>query len=203
MLELCAKFGAELIIDESAAVSAVGLRGAGCSESTPLLGHPEIACKITELAGFAAIPGAAICGPNILTSLMLQRSRVFASETAPAPASMSSLLAAIDLVELHGVARSHLLVLSQRLRTGIAALLKQTPDIWESPIAAISCRSIAEARELCSALLSRGILTEALQSRGALSQGGSVRLLVSSSHSDEQIDATLAALSDVLPRLSR
>ena len=203
LLELCARFGVDLILDESAAVSAVGLRGAGCSEHIASLGHPEILCKISELAPLSGLPGAAICGSSVLINLILQRSKAFGAETPPTPATMAAVIAAIDLVELQGAARSHLVVLSQRLRSGIASILKRPPEIWESPIVSIPCKSFAEARELCSALLIRGILCEPLQSRGAFSQGGSARFLINCFHSEEQIDVTLAALSDILPRLSR
>jgi len=199
--DTCAKMGASLWVDESAGIGALGPRGAGGSDREHVLVSGKITCKISELSCLLGSPGAVVCGPAVLIGYLLQRSRAIASELAASPLLSASASAAIDHIEISPGMRVSLAGLSQRFRSGIAALLHLQPELSESPVVSLPYSSGSRARDVAAGLFSRGVLVDVVQTRTLLSELSLVRFILSSAHTEAVIDSTLVALAEVLARV--
>jgi 8-amino-7-oxononanoate synthase len=92
MTELCARFGARLMVDEAHAVGVLGARGAGTSE---LLGVEEqVDLRMGTFSKSLASCGGFIAGPSEVIDYLRIASRPFLFTAAAVPAAVGAALAA-------------------------------------------------------------------------------------------------------------
>lgn len=203
---LAQKGDAELIVDESFALGVSGLRGAGALESLPL--KAGVLCAYADCSVSLGASGAFISGPLILVRYLMQRSRTFVSEVAPAPAAMAVLEGALDHVELAHQARERMTVSAAKLRDGLIQMGAIQGSAATGPIIGIPMKSLRVAREVGEALFQKGLLVDVL----ARPNGGNspspagaalVRFLVSALHTPKQIEDALQACSEIWPKVDR
>lgn len=197
---VCQGAGAELVVDESYALSTMGLRGAGGSEGVPL--RTGILAVIADASIGLAAPAGFIAGPEVLVSYLVNRSRTFSSDTATSPAIAAALETAIDIAELDTGARERLRIRTAKVREALRSL-GISVGTSPAPIVCIPFPKPSLARELAEALLRKGILVEVVRAAGPLKESSVVRILLSLSHSDRQIESLLQALSEIYTRLDR
>lgn len=188
-----------LIVDESCGIGTMGIRGAGGTE------HYNVAKRAFALFGSLGrglgIFGAFVAGSKLLTDYLINRSRTFTSENAlPAPLC-AAIEKAIDLTELAHAGRERLRSLALRFRAGLIPMGLCKDIGSDSAIISINVSRARFARELALALFQRGILCEALSDGLILEQGSTVRFILNSAHTDEDIDRTLGAIAEVYKRI--
>jgi 7-keto-8-aminopelargonate synthetase-like enzyme len=188
-----------VLVDESYATGALGIRGAGGVEYWNAVGKPLVIYG--ELGLGLGLFGGFVAASRNLASLLLQRSKTFQSETPLPAANAIAIETALDEIELLPIQREKLKLLSSRLRTGCAQSGFDLVGQSDAPIVCLRFDKMGRAVEVVEALFSRGYLLEA-QSVGELrSEAAVVRAFINSSHSDQQIDGLLQALSEIRPRL--
>jgi 7-keto-8-aminopelargonate synthetase-like enzyme len=152
------KFGCEIILDESFAAGAFGLRGSGLSEDLGL--REGVLCTIMDLSFGICGHGTAIAGSSVLIQYLLSRSRTFHSESAPPPAVVVAGETGIDICELQPTLRKSLLLQSARLSRGLSEIGFACDSTWQSPIISIQFAKRSIALEFATSIFSRGVLVD-------------------------------------------
>jgi glycine C-acetyltransferase len=193
LLDLCDRYDAMLVVDDSHGIGVLGETGRGTAEHYGVLGRVDV---VTGTLG-KALGGAAggfVAGSEELVELLVQRSRPsLFSNALPATVAVSALAAAEVMAdEPERVAR--LRTNADRLRRGLQAL---GFECGESPSAIIPI-VLGDAREVerCSArLFDLGVLVVGFSFPVVPKGAARLRVQASAALTDDQIASALEAFS--------
>lgn len=121
LLEVCARYGARLIVDEAHGTGLFGERGQGLTAG--LRPHPALFATVHPCGKALGASGALVCGDATLIDYLINRSRAFIYSTAPSPLVAVAVEAALSLVEAHPERRALPLQHGARLRRQLPAEL--------------------------------------------------------------------------------
>lgn len=182
LTEVCARRGAVLVLDEAHAVL-----GPDLSATRPDL---EVVRVGTLSKALGALGGFVACSAAV-RDLLVNRARPFIFTTGLSPADAAGARAAVSvLCSSEGEA------LVARLHDLVDRLVPGHP----SPIVAVVLGAEAAAVGASAALLDRGLLVPAIRPPTVAPGTSRLRVTLSASHTDAQVDALLTALADVAPR---
>ena len=132
--------------------------------------------------------GGVVAGPASFVELLVNRARPFIFSTGRSPADVAAAHAAVDVVRSpEGAALEH------HLRRLVDRLVPGHP----SPIVPIVIGDEEEAMKASAALLDRGILVPAIRPPTVAPGTSRLRVALSAAHTDEMLDALVAALDDI------
>ncbi len=187
LVELKRRFQALLLLDEAHAIGVVGPHGRGLAAELGL--ESEIDLQMGTLSKSLGGSGGYVCGSRSLIDWLINRARSFVFSTAPPPAMAAAATAAVQfLASAEGEARRKLLW--QR----IVQLRKKLPPEGEAfgkPGAAIIPWVVGDeqrALDLARALQEQGIFVPAIRYPTVAKGAARLRITLSASHSEEQID---------------
>jgi 8-amino-7-oxononanoate synthase len=177
LVELCARHGALLVIDEAHAVLGpqVNLQGID-------------AVRVGTLSKFVGAMGGFAATSELLAALLVNRARSFIFTTAPAPATAGAALAALAIVRSAE---------GDELRARLRALVDRLRPGHPSPIVPIVCGSERSALEASAALLEHGFLVPAIRPPSVAPGSSRLRITLSAAHTDDEVDGLIAALNEV------
>jgi glycine C-acetyltransferase len=195
LVDLCDRFDAMLVVDDSHGVGVLGATGRGTAEHFGLFGRVDV---VTGTLG-KALGGAAggfVAGSAALIDLLVQRSRPsLFSNALPATVATSSRAAVeVMLREPERVARLH--ANAARLRSGLRAL---GYDCEAAPSAIIPI-VLGDAREVerCSArLFELGVLVVGFSFPVVPKGSARLRVQASAGLTEAQLDAALDAFAQL------
>ncbi|MEC5145974.1 8-amino-7-oxononanoate synthase [Chitinophaga sp. 212800010-3] len=150
--QLCAQYGAHLIVDEAHATGVVGERGEGLVQELGL----AAACfaRVHTFGKAVGCHGAVVLGSGELKEYLINFSRSFIYTTALPPASLAAIEAGYAAFPYMQNARQHLADLISQLREGLpgAELLP-----GNTPIQALLTRGNEHARKVAAQLQAAGL----------------------------------------------
>ena len=193
LLELAGRHDAILYIDEAHATGVLGPRGCGLAATLPK-GAPAVVMGTLgkALGGF----GAYVAGPQLLIDALVQRCGGFIYSTAPPPAVLGALDAALDLVPGMEIQRERLLAQAERVRQAAAArgfsTFGSTTQIVPIGLGADS-RALGAQADMEKA----GLLAVAIRPPTVAEGASRLRLSLSVAHDDEAVDRLIAAIGDI------
>ena len=199
ILKVVKQFDAELIVDESYALGMLGARGAGGTEFFGL--GPRDYSVFADLSLALGGSGACVAGSNLLITYLLNRSYTFRNETALPGALSAGCIQALDLLELMPSERKYVNSLAQKLSKNLSRMGLGCVEDANTPLVCFRMKKFSLIQEMRSALFQKGYFTEALLDDKPFSQGGVLRIIVNTSHKDEQIDEVSQAISEVYAKL--
>lgn len=97
LAEVCAAYGALLVVDEAHGLGVTGTGGRGLVRELGLAGHPNVVVTAT-LSKALGSQGGAVLGSPALVDHLVNRARPFIFDTALAPASTAGALAALRVL---------------------------------------------------------------------------------------------------------
>jgi len=191
ILDLCRKYDAIMILDDSHGVGVLGEHGRGSPEHYDLLGEVDI---ITGTLG-KALGGAAggyVAGKQHLIDLLVQRSRPSLFSNALPPTVACSANKAIEILQRDTMLMDRLRSNIQRIRDGLGGLGFECQD---SPTAIIPIHigDEADAIRKSERLLELGVWVVAFGYPVVPKGKARLRVQVSAALSDEHIDHVLDA----------
>ncbi len=192
------QLGAWVLVDESAALGLTGIRGAGSAES-----QPKSSALLGRLLSFGPAFGIDVTGlliSNEFRELVLKRSRYLRVEPPPPAALVSAAEKALDLVELAIPQRERISTRSRMVETALRSQGWSVLGGGEVPVLSVWFESLLKARAVQDALLQRGVFVEALPARGLRRNGAVLRVLVSSSHSPQEVERLVDGFAEVFRR---
>jgi 8-amino-7-oxononanoate synthase len=193
LLAIAGRYDAILYIDEAHATGVLGPQGAGLAADLPQ-GAPAIVMGTLgkALGGF----GAYVAGPKTLTSALVQRCGGFIYSTAPPPAVLGALDAALDLVPGMDAERERLLQASARVRAAAQArdfaTFGSTTQI--TPV------GLGEERRALGAMRTledAGLLAVAIRPPTVPEGASRLRISLSAAHDDQALDRLVEAIGAI------
>jgi 8-amino-7-oxononanoate synthase len=191
------RYGAWLLIDEAHATGLFGTTGAGLIAEAGLSAHVEIV--MGTLSKALGSVGGYIAGSRPLIDWLVNRARSFIYSTALPPGVIAASRAAVELAQgLEGAK------LRARLQQNIAHFHAGLPDAWkdrarsQSAIQPLVCGEAAAALAMAATLREKGFLIPAIRYPTVPRNSARLRLTLSATHADKEIDS----LNQVLALIS-
>jgi 8-amino-7-oxononanoate synthase len=180
-----------LFVDEAHATGVLGPGGAGLSATVPGSVDLVMGTFSKALGGF----GAYVAGSRLLCDYLVNTCGGFIFSTAPPPAVLGAIDAALDLVPAMDAERRHLADLAERLRLGLRQLGLETGPSTTQIVPAI-VGDAREAVELSRKLADRGIVAAAIRPPTVPNGTSRLRLALRATQGVDDIDRLLATISE-------
>jgi 8-amino-7-oxononanoate synthase len=193
IVELKAKFGAWLMLDEAHATGLYGERCRGLAEAYDLGNRIEI--QMGTLGKALGSAGGYICGTRALIELVINRARSFIFSTAPPPATVAAASAAIQLLQSSEGQRRRKLLWARvdQVKTGLIGGPWALPVI-RSAIIPLLLGSEARAVQKAAELRALGIFVPAVRFPAVARNQARLRLTVSAAHSTAEVEELVRGL---------
>jgi len=210
--ELCERYGARLMVDESHAVGVLGERGAGTAE---LLGVAErVDLRVGTFSKSLASCGGFVAGPREVIEYLRIASRPFLFTASAVPAALGAALAALQIIRSQeGPALlASVLERARYLRDGLRALgyltlsgeaVRSGPaagaplEVFGTPIVPILVGDDWQAALLWRALYDGGVFTNCALHPAVPPGGALLRTSVMATHDTATLDRALEVFARV------
>lgn len=190
LADLAGRHGAILYVDEAHATGVLGPRGAGLAAALPEDSPAIVMGTLGKaLGGF----GAYVAGPQVMIDALIQTCGGFIYTTAPPPAVLGALDAALDLVPGMDAERVRLLSCADRVRVAAAARGLNTFGS-STQIVPIGLPSEQAALSAMARFEADGLLAIAIRPPTVPEGSSRLRLSLSAAHDDAAIDRLVAAI---------
>lgn len=198
LADIAARHDAFLFVDEAHATGVLGPGGAGLSAQVPGGIDLVMGTFSKALGGF----GAYVAGSRVMIDYLVNAASGFVFTTAPPPAVLGAIDAALDLVPGMDEERAHLAALGERLRRGLAALgIDHGASSTQIVPAVIGAEEAALG--LSRQLEERGLLASAIRPPTVPPGTSRLRLALRATHSKADIDVLLEAIGDAVGPISQ
>lgn len=194
LLELAERFDAWLVVDDAHGFGVLGPQGRGTLAHAGIaLGTQPRLLYIGTLGKAAGVSGAFVAGATNVVEWLMQRARTYIFTTAASPIVAATLIKSLDLIKHGDARRSHLLLLIERLRSGLQNTRWQ---LMPSPTAIqpILIGDNDAALHIAQALAEQGIWVPAIRPPTVPKSSARLRITLSAAHSIGQLERLLAAL---------
>lgn len=193
--KVCEEQRAWLMVDDAHGLGVLGETGGGAAEYFGL-NQTRLPVLMGTLGKSFGTFGAFIAGSEALVETLIQLTRTYIYTTALPPAVAAATRASLRLVQTEGWRRQHLQTLIQQFRAGVANIgltLMQS----ETPIQPILLGDAATALRWSEKLAERGLWVAAIRPPTVPAGSARLRITLSASHSESQVDRLLNALADI------
>jgi 8-amino-7-oxononanoate synthase len=193
LIEITARHGAMLLLDDAHALGIFGPAGAGSLEHFGLSPPPHL-IQTATLSKALGSQGGVVCAPRAVVDLLVNRARAFIYSTGLAPPAVAAALAALEIAVNDSERRRRLWANRERLAEGMQE------QGWglrgsASPILPLVTGSAKAALELAAHLREHGLLGVAVRPPTVPRGSARVRLTVMATHTEEHITRLLEAAS--------
>lgn len=200
---LCAKArdkGAWVMVDDAHGFGPLGANGGGIVEHFRL-GMDDVPVLVGTLGKAFGTAGAFVAGSEELIETLIQFARPYIYTTSQPPAVACATLKSLELLRAESWRRDHLNALIARFRAGAQSIGLSLMDS-PTPIQPILIGGSAQAMALSAELRQRGLLVGAIRPPTVPAGTARLRVTLSASHSEAQVDRLLAALAESWQRVS-
>lgn len=188
--------GAWLMVDDAHGIGVLGERGRGATELAGLDRH-QVPILVGTLGKALGTAGAFVAGSEALIEFLIQRARTYIYTTAAPPAVAAASRESLRIVQQESWRRQKLATLVARFRAGAAELGLPLASS-QSPIQPVLLGDTQMASEVSEQLLQRGLLVPAIRPPTVPEGTARLRITLSASHHEGQLDRLLEALAAVL-----
>jgi len=181
-----------LMVDDAHGFGVLGKTGAGLVEELNL-GIDQVPVLMGTLGKAFGTYGAFVAGSESLIETLVQFSRSYIYTTAPPPAVAVATSASLELVKSEHWRRDKLKQLIARFRAGAEQIGLRLMDS-NTPIQPVLMASDEQLLKANKKLLESGFMVGAIRPPTVPEGTGRLRITLSASHTDQQVDALLDAL---------
>jgi 8-amino-7-oxononanoate synthase len=193
LADIAQRYGAFVYLDEAHATGVLGPKGMGLAGLAPGGIDLTMGTFSKAMGGF----GAYIAGSRAMCDYLINACSGFIYSTALPPQVLGAIDAALDLVPTLDAERAWLAARADRLRNGLNRLGIDTADSSTQIVPAI-IGDAQRALEISAELQSAGFLVIAIRPPTVPAGTSRLRIALSAAHSDDDVDALLAALAKIL-----
>ncbi|HUQ10495.1 MAG TPA: 8-amino-7-oxononanoate synthase [Steroidobacteraceae bacterium] len=187
----CQVANAWLLVDDAHALGVIGATGRGSCEHFGL-SNEDVPILIGTFGKAFGSFGAFVAGDADLIDFLIQKSRTYIYTTALPPAVAAATFAALEMAQRDSWRRERVLAHARRVH-GVLGL----PGTSVSPIVPVifgdEARALAASRELEA----RGFLVTAIRPPTVPAGTARLRVTLSATHDESQVDALISALAEV------
>ncbi len=194
LFDLAERFDAWLVVDDAHGFGVLGPSGRGSLAHFNLPPSPRLILMGT-LGKAAGVSGAFVAGDRRVINWLMQRARPYIFTTASSPMIPAALLASLDLIASGDERRAHLQQLIVRLQAGLHRLpWRLLPS--QTAIQPVLIGRNDTVIQFAERLFERGFWVPAIRPPTVPAGTARLRISLSAVHSNDQIDALIAALWD-------
>jgi 8-amino-7-oxononanoate synthase len=187
----CRTANAWLMVDDAHALGVIGASGRGSCEHFGL-DDADVPILVGTFGKAFGTFGAFVAGSADLIDFLIQKSRTYIYTTALPPAVAAATFAALEVAQRDTWRRERVLAHARRVH-GVLGL----PGTAQSAIVPVILRDEARALEASRELEARGFLVSAIRPPTVPAGTARLRVTLSSTHEEAQVDALIAALAEV------
>ena len=189
-----------VMVDDAHGFGPLGAMGGGIVEHFGL-SMEDVPVLVGTLGKAFGTAGAFVAGSEELIETLIQFARPYIYTTSQPPAVACATLKSLELLRAESWRRDHLNALIARFRTGATAIGLRLMDS-PTPIQPILIGGSAQAMALSVELRQRGILVGAIRPPTVPAGTARLRVTLSASHTEAQVDRLLVALAESWQRVS-
>jgi len=193
LVKLAETYEADLYVDDAHGTGVMGDHGRGTIEHFHL--EAAVPFHMGTLSKALGSSGGYIAGPDSLIEYLLNTSRSFIFTTAPTPASVAAVTAALEILRREPERRRRLWTNREQLYAGLKNL-GFTLGASVSPILPIIVGQADRASAFAKELLQNGVFAPAIRPPTVPESTSRIRVTVTSEHSQFQIEQALHAFRD-------
>ena len=182
-----------LMVDDAHGFGVLGKTGAGLVEELNL-GIDQVPVLMGTLGKAFGTYGAFVAGSESLIETLVQFSRSYIYTTAPPPAVAVATSASLELVKSEHWRRDKLKQLIARFRAGAKQIGLRLMDS-NTPIQPVLMASDEQLLKANKKLIESGFMVGAIRPPTVPEGTGRLRITLSASHTEQQVDALLDALN--------
>jgi len=190
IVPLARKHGARILVDDAHGIGVLGPNGRGTPEHFGLEGEIDVVMG-TFSKTFASI-GGVVAGARPVISYIKHHARPLIFSAAATPASVASVLAILDMLETQPELRTRLWAVTGKMRTGFQAMGYDTGPS-QTPIIPVLVHDDEKCFMLWRLLREEGIFTTPVIYPAVRPGQSLIRTSYGAGHTDEELDAVLAA----------
>ena len=188
------EFGAAVMVDDAHASGVLGRNGRGSVDHFGL--HGRVAIQVGTLSKAVGVLGGYVAGSQALRDILIQRSRPFLFSTSHPPAVAAACREAIRVLEDEPELIERLWANTRRFKAELARLGFDT-GASETPITPVMMGDSAVAGRFSARLFEEGIFAQPVVYPTVALDKARIRTIVTAAHTDEMLDAALAAFDRV------
>lgn len=194
---VCERFDTGLIVDEAHATAVFGATGAGLGEEFGA-NHRWLA-KLGTLSKGMGTCGGFVAGTRLLVDFLVNKCRSYIYSTSIAPPVVAATLAAVEIIPQLKDRRARLHSLSQHVRESLQSQSWHVPN-GSTPIVPVIVGNAEKALTLSNQLAAHGCYVPAIRPPTVPAGGARLRITLSASHTDAQIETLLHAFGQEAAR---
>ena len=198
LVELARKYDARVMVDDAHAVGVLGARGTGTPEHFDV--EDDVDLVIGTFSKSFACLGGFVAGPKTVIDYIRHTSRSVIFSASVTPASVATVLACLDIIEAEPERRERLWANVRRMKEGFEDLGFDVID-GGSPILSIVIGEDVTTLEFNKLLFEHGIFVNPVLPPAAPPGMSLLRTSYMATHTDEDLDAILAAFKTVSEKL--
>jgi 8-amino-7-oxononanoate synthase len=191
---LCDRYGAELMVDDAHSVGVLGVDGAGTAS------HFGMTDKVLLTMGtfsksFASI-GGFVAGPEPILHYLRHHARSLIFSASMPPASVATVLAALEVMRNEPERRENLWRLTRRMHqelTGLGFDIGKS----ETPVIPVVIGEMQDTFVMWKQLFDAGVFTNPVMPPAVPPSECRLRISLMATHTDEHLDAVLEAFASV------
>lgn len=184
-----------VMVDDAHGLGCIGRQGRGTTDHFNM-GSDQVQVLMGTLGKAFGTAGAFVAGSEELIETLVQHARTYIYTTSMPPAVAEATRASLKLVQQDEWRRDKLNQLIKRFRAGCEQLGLELMDS-PTPIQPIMVGEADKAMQMSAALEKQGIFIGAIRPPTVPQGAARLRVTLSASHSEEQLDRLLDALDNV------
>lgn len=193
--QVAERHGAWLMVDDAHGFGVLGETGAGCAEAFACPSDkPQV--LVGTLGKAFGTSGAFVAGSEVLIETLIQFARSYIYTTSMPPAVAAATLCSLQIIRDELWRRQHLAGLIKRFRRGCEQLGLTLMDS-STPIQPILVGESQRAVAMSQALARQGVMVSAIRPPTVPEGAARLRVTLSASHTEQQVDRLLEALANV------
>jgi glycine C-acetyltransferase len=194
IVERAERFGALVMVDDAHASGVLGKNGRGSVNHFGLDGRVDL--QMGTLSKAIGVLGGYVAGPQAVRDYLTQRARPFLFSTSHPPGVAAACIAAIDVLLAEPERIDQLWKNTARFKAGLKGLGFET-GASETPITPVIVGKGALAMDFSDRLFKLGVFAQGIGFPTVAEGRARIRTIVTSVHTDAQLDRALEAFASV------
>ncbi len=194
LYEVCERYGVLTMVDDAHGEGVLGRGGRGIVDHFGL--HGKFDLEIGTLSKAFGVVGGVIAGKKLVIDWIRQRARPFLFSSAVTPADTAACLAAVDLLEESTVLVDRLWENTKYFKAEMKRLGFDT-GVSTTPITPVMLGEAQLAQQFSRQLFERGVFAMAIGFPTVPKGKARIRVMVSASHSRDDLDKGLEIFAKV------
>ncbi|OGW41159.1 MAG: 8-amino-7-oxononanoate synthase [Nitrospirae bacterium GWD2_57_9] len=191
IVPLCKKYGARLMVDDAHGVGVLGRTGRGTAEHFGLEKEVDIIMG-TYSKSLASIGGFVVAGEDVI-HYMKHTSRPLIFSASPPPASVASVIAALDIIDQEPERRDRLMGWTAKMKKAFQTMGFDT-GVSETPIIPLLIGDMERAFMMWKLLSDDGVFVNPVVPPATQPGRCLIRTSYMATHTDEMLDQVLTVI---------